>query len=172
MPNKIAQRLAGADRRSIGSSNEVAQEIARDSRLFAQAVASMFRPDPLVRMRAADAVEKATRSHPEMLAQHKRAILEAASIDQQEVRWHIAQMLPRLELSGKQRQTAISILFGYLQDKSSIVRTFAMQALADFALQHVNLRALVVPLLEDLTETGTPAMRSRGRKLLAQFAKT
>ena len=131
----------------------------------------MLGPDPLVRMRAADAVEKATRNHPEMLAQHKRAIMEAARIDQQEVRWHVAQMLPRLKLTHQQRQTAISILFGYLEARSSIVRTFAMQALADFALRHVNLRPQVAPLLEHLTETGTPAMRSRGRKLLAQFAK-
>jgi hypothetical protein len=62
------------------------------------------------------------------------------------VRWHVAQMLPRLQLSS---------------DESRIVKTFSMQALAELAEGD---RA--VALGEDLSKTGGPAMRTRGRKLL------
>jgi hypothetical protein len=41
-----------------------------------------------------------------------------------------------------------------------------MQALADLAEDDATLRPRVVRLLEDLTRTGSPAMKSRGRKLL------
>jgi hypothetical protein len=58
---------------------------------------------------------------------------------------------------------------GYLEDESSIVRTFSMQALADLAVHDARLRSQVTPLIEGLTKTGTPAMRSRGRKLLGQL---
>jgi hypothetical protein len=75
-------------------------------------------------------------------------------------------MLPRLRLTPKERNHAVAILFDYLEDKSSIVKTFAVQSLADFARQDWGLRARVVPILTHLTDTGTPAMRSRGRKLL------
>jgi hypothetical protein len=41
-----------------------------------------------------------------------------------------------------------------------------MQALADLAEKDINLRAKVIPLLEELTRTGSPSMKSRGQKLL------
>jgi hypothetical protein len=60
----------------------------------------------------------------------------------------------------------VAILFDYLEDESRIVKTFAMQALANFAKGDPRLRARVVPILKHLTDTGSSAMRSRGRKLL------
>ncbi len=64
------------------------------------------------------------------------------------------------------------MLLGYLDDDSSIERTIAMQALADLATQDDVVRRRVTPILERLTETGTAAMRSRGRKLLAQLRRS
>jgi hypothetical protein len=75
-------------------------------------------------------------------------------------------MLPRLRLTSKERARAVSILVDYLEDESRIVRTCAMQALADLAVQEPRLRGRVVPPLESFTATGRPAMRTRGRKLL------
>ena len=46
-----------------------------------------------------------------------------------------------------------------------------MQALADLAEHDQQLRRRVLPLLAELTHTGTPAMRSRGRKLLARLER-
>jgi len=66
-----------------------------------------------------------------------------------------------------QRVVAVDILFDYLRDKSSIVKTCAMQGLAGLAAQDAALKAKVLPLLKELTDVGTPAMRARGRKLLA-----
>ena len=131
---------------------------------------AMLVPDPVVRMRAADAVEKITRRRPDLLqGLENRVLTEVAAIDQQEVRWHVAQLLPRLALTPPQRTQAITILRGFLDDDSRIVQTFAMQALADLAEHYERLRRWVVPLLAELTRTGTPAMRSRGRKLLARL---
>jgi hypothetical protein len=69
-------------------------------------------------------------------------------------------------LTPTERELAVAILLEYLEDRSSIVRTFAMQGLAEFAVQDERLRARVIPILEKLTSTGSPAMRARGRKLL------
>jgi len=46
-----------------------------------------------------------------------------------------------------------------------------MQALADLAMRDELLLARVVPLIDRLTQTGTPAMRARGRKLLKQLGR-
>ncbi|OFV94063.1 MAG: hypothetical protein A3F68_05470 [Acidobacteria bacterium RIFCSPLOWO2_12_FULL_54_10] len=171
MPD-ILDKLRGGDRRQIGRAEEVAREIADDPKLFSKVFVGMLDDDALVRMRAADAVEKATREYPQLLQPYKRKLLlQISNVNQQEVRWHVAQILPRLRLTANKRDCAVSILLEYLNDKSSIVKTFSMQALADFAEQSPRLQRQVVPILEGLTQTGSPAMRSRGRKLLAKLQK-
>jgi hypothetical protein len=165
--DKLRTGLRNGGRRSIGRSNEVAHEISKNEKLFAQVLAEVLDPNPVIRMRAADAIEKASADNPKLLQPHKRVILKKiAAIPQQEVRWHLAQILPRLRLTPKERDLAASILFDYLEDKSSIVKTFAMQGLADLAQQDSHLQKRILPILEFLTANGTPAMRSRGRMLL------
>ena len=56
-------------------------------------------------------------------------------------------------------------------DKSKIVKTFSMQALADFAEQDKQLKPQVVKIIEKLIRTGSPAMQSRGSKLLVGLKK-
>ena len=48
------------------------------------------------------------------------------------------------------------------------VRTIRL-SLADLAEHDEQVRRWLLPLLAELTRTGTPAMRSRGRKLLARL---
>jgi hypothetical protein len=57
-----------------------------------------------------------------------------------------------------------------LHDTSSIVSTFALQALADLAVADPALRALARATIEASMADGTPAMRARGRKLLAGWS--
>lgn len=168
----LLDRLRGGDRRSIGRVDEVVADVLEDPALFDELFHGMLADDPLIRMRAADAVEKVTVQHPEYLASYREALLhEVAPIDQQEVRWHVAQMLPRLVWSDEERATCIDLLLRYLEDKSKIVRTFAMQALADFAEGDPALRPQVIALLEQLVQDGSPAMQTRGRKLLFELKR-
>jgi len=162
----ILKKLSGGGR-SIGRSSEIVAEVMARPGRFRHVFAGLTSDDAVVRMRAADAVEKITAQRPELLQPHKRKLLEVAgSTDQQEVRWHVALMIPRLQLNAKERLVAVDILFDYLRDRSSIVKTFAMQGLAGLAGKDSLLRTKILPLLEELTEIGTPAMRARGRNLL------
>lgn len=149
---------------------EVVAAALADPRLFGDLVEGMLVDDPLIRMRAADAVEKITADHPEYLRPYKQMILNRiAKIDQQEVRWHVAQLLSRLPLNRAERRRAVKILNDYLNNESRIVKTFAMQALADIAEQDSRLRPAIIRQLKRLTRTGSPAMKSRGRKLIAKL---
>ena len=163
-------KLGGGDRRSIGRSNEVVADILADPSLFDLIFDAISSDDPLIAMRAADAVEKVTAAPARASAATQAAPPDRAGvIPQQEVRWHVAQMLPRLSLSARERRQAAEIVESYLDDRSAVVRTCAMQALADLAADDAKLRERVVPLLRRLTRDGTPAMRARGRKLLAEL---
>lgn len=168
----LLRRLSGGDRRSIGCSNDIVEEVFRDRRLLGDVVCGLLEVDPLVRMRAADAIEKIGARQPELLQPYKTTLLRlAADSEQPEVRWHTAQMLPRLELGPHEQAIAIRILNGYLSDRSSIVKTCAMQALAEFAERDESLRAQTIAMLEEQVQTGTPAMKSRGRRLLKRLTQ-
>jgi HEAT repeat protein len=166
----ILQKLTGSDRRSIGRVGEVVATVLENPQLFDSLFAGLFSADPLIRMRAGDAVEKITAEQPEYLQPYKTILIErVAKIDQPEVRWHVAQMFPRLAANQSEQAAMIDILREYLADNSKIVKTCAMQALADFAERDPSLRPDIIPLLEELTATGSPAMQSRGQKLLARL---
>jgi hypothetical protein len=166
----LLKKLEGGDRRSIGRVAEVVRAVSENKALIEDLVQGLFVKNPLVRMRAADALEKVTAKHPEYLIPHKsKIIMLAATTDQQELRWHIAQMAPRLNLTSKETTKVTNILFDYLHDKSNIVVTFALQALADFAINNNTLRLRVMDVLEKIIQTGSPAVKNRGKKLLAQL---
>jgi len=166
----ILKKLKGGDRRSVGRVNEVVADVLNEPSQFGTLFSGLFTDDPVIRMRSADAIEKIAAQHPDYLQPYKKRLLEqVAKIEQQEVRWHVAQMVPRLELSREERASIVEILLGYLTDKSSIVKTFSMQALVDLAENDTDLRRRVIPLLDELMRTGSPAMKTRGRKLLERL---
>lgn len=168
---ELLNLLRGGDRRSIGQSDRVAVIVSRDLSLFPQLISGLRSEDPLIRMRAGDAAEKVSRTAPEVLQIHKKDLLALmAETDEQELRWHLAAMVPRLELSGSERQSVASVLKSYLKDRSSIVRTSALQGLVDLSAHDPDIRRIATNALREALRNGTPAMKARGRKLLAQLA--
>jgi len=110
----IIEKLKGGDFRSIGNSNEVVEEVLNNPVLFDAVFKAMLNEDRLVRMRAADAVEKITRDHPEYLQPYKTDLIKhVAAVKQQEVRWHTAQMIHRLILTKEEKRTSAEILGNY-----------------------------------------------------------
>jgi hypothetical protein len=171
MPKKsILWLLTGGDRRSIGRGDSVAKMVSKDTELFPELMEGLWSEDVLVRIRAADAAEKVTRKNRELLAPYKKELLGLMSeAVEQELRWHLAVMVPRLLRGGKERRLAVSLLNKYLEDRSSIVKTFALQGLADLAQDDTSIRTEVVEVLRASVRSGTPAMKARGRKLLIQL---
>jgi predicted thioredoxin/glutaredoxin len=167
---RLLKKLTGGDRRSIGRSDSVVAEVLDNESLFSALFAGLSHDDRLIRMRAADAIEKITVRRPEWLKAYKKRLLAiAASINQQEVRWHIAEILPTLTLTRTEEYEAIGVLRRYLADSSSIVRTFSLQALTDLSDHDENLRKEIINLLRRAVRTGTPAMKSRARTLLKRI---
>jgi hypothetical protein len=170
-PSKaILALMSGGDRRSIGRADEVAAIVSRNLNLFPEVMTGLWSNNRLVCMRAADAAEKVSRKNPELLRPYKAELLGLMNeADQQELRWHLAAMVPRLALNASERYRAAASLEGYLEDRSSIVKTFALQGLADLAKDDSALRPSVIELLRESERSGTPAMKARSRKLLPRL---
>lgn len=165
----IPALLRGGDRRSIGRSNHVVKLVLRAPRRFAELIECFWSDDPIVRMRTADAAEKVSAIQPELLQRYKTELLGLLTeAEQIELRWHLAQIVPRLSLTQGERRRAADTLQLYLEDRSSIVRTFALQALADISRDDSELRPRVREILEQSISRGTAAMKARARKLLKE----
>ena len=164
---KLISKLKGNDRRSIGRAIEVVALVLREPRRFPELMGFLWSDDPVVRMRAADAAEKISVQKPRLFAPFKAELLGLLlEAEQQELRWHLALMIPRLALTKKERQRAAEGLRRYLEDRSSIVKTFALQGLTELAEADRSLLTEVREMLAEAERAGTPAMRARARKLL------
>jgi len=168
----ILSKLRGGDRRSIGNVDMVVVAVKKKPGLFKNLVSGLFDPDAIIRMRAADAMEKISAGNPRLLQPFKSKLVGLArQTHQQELRWHLAQMIPRLDLTPQETNTVTDIFVDYLTDDSKIVVTFAMQALSDLATKRGSVSTRVLDALENLTQTGSPAIRARGKKLLPKLKK-
>lgn len=168
----ILDRLAGGDLRSIGLASQAAAEAAGDPALLTELAHGLEDPDPRVSMRATDALEKATAAHPQDLQPFAGQILNLAGrTTRKEIRWHMAQMIPRLALDDAQVDRAAAILYAWLDDSSRIVVTFSLQALSDLALSHPRLLADFLPRLELFTRSPYGSVRSRALRLYAQCSR-
>jgi hypothetical protein len=130
----------------------------------------MWSDDPVVLMRAADAVEKISASKPKLLQPYWAELMGLAEeVSQQELRWHLARIIPRLQLAAAGRKRAMETLHRYLDDRSSIVKTCAIQGLTELSRGDKAMEAKMVELLQDFCVTGTAAMKARSRKLLKEL---
>ncbi|MBW2430291.1 MAG: hypothetical protein JRF56_15135 [Deltaproteobacteria bacterium] len=168
----ILSKLRGGDRRSIGNVDMVVVAVKKKPGLLKNLVSGLFDPDAIIRMRAADAMEKISAGNPRLLQPFKSKLVGLAQqTHQQELRWHLAQMIPRLDLTPQETNTVTDIFVDYLTDDSKIVVTFAMQALSDLATKKGSVSTHVLDVLENLTQTGSPAIQARGKKLLPKLKK-
>jgi hypothetical protein len=162
----ILSLLAGPDGRSIGRSPLVVRQVLRSPALLKELVGGLTVADPLVRMRAADALEKLAHLEPEYLTPYRSRFLRTASRSgQAEVQWHMAQLLARLPLTPVQRTAARRILRRYLGASSAIVQTMALDALVRLAPATPAGRSQVQRLLRSAAASTFPAVRARARRL-------
>ena len=168
----ILEKLRGGDLRSIGRANEVAREVEDNPAIFESVFNGLVNDDPVIRMRAADVIEKVTRRRPELLFNYTSKVLSImASAKQQEVCWHMAQIAPRLNYNESQENEIIESLKSYLVHKSKIVQVTAMESLATFAERNTTIFNEVIEIITELKKIGSPAVQSRGRKLLQRLTR-
>ena len=168
----IIEKLQGGDRRSIGRANEVVRDIQQDPTQFEAVFAGLSSPDPVVRMRAADVIEKVTQTRPELLNGYTAPLITLlTTVKQQELCWHLAQLAPRLVYSPAREAEIIAALKRYLTHQSKIVQVSTLTALTELALRNRSLRAEVIGLVNKQMENGSPAVQARSRKLLKRLSE-
>lgn len=158
----------------IGRVRQVTALISRQPRRAERLIELLWDDDPGVASRAADVLERVS-AHPtpalmRLLNGYKEALLgllpDARFI---KLRWNLAFVLPRLALTLPEARRAAASLYGFLDDRSSIVKTAALQGLADLTRHDPASLPAVLDLLRIQGRCGTPAMRARSRHLIRRL---
>jgi len=165
-----AMLAVGRHRLDPGQSCKVAELVLAKPRKTSQLIECLWDEDPGIANRAADALERATYHRPKLAQAWKESLIGLmAEAEQNKLRWNLALLVPRLELSVPEARRAAAVLRTYLDDQSSIVKTAGMHGLAGLTQHDPKLLPEVVDTLRILSRSGTPAMRARGRILLKQL---
>jgi hypothetical protein len=161
--------LSGADRRSIAQTDRVAA-LATEPASFASLWALLRHADPLVRMRAADAAEKASRARPELLQGSKTALLDGSLEDgSHELTWHLLPMAARLDLSFDEASRLMRRLEdAAINDPSHVVQAEALGAAFTLAGRHRRLQNRARLLAKDALASPSEALAARARQLLGR----
>lgn len=167
----IREMLAvGRHRLDVGKACKVAELVLANPRKIRQLIDCLWDEDPGVANRAADALERATYHQPKIAQPWKEALIGLmAEAQQNKLRWNLAMLVPRLQLSIADARRAAAALRSYLDDQGSIVKTAAMHGLTMLTKHDPDLLPEVIDMLRILSRSGTPAMRARGRILLKQL---
>ncbi len=131
-----AQLAIGRHALDMGRVREVAELIRKEPRRAARVIELLWDDDSGVASRAADVLERISHDPSpalrRILAGYKEALLgllpDARFI---KLRWNLAFVIPRLPLTLLEARRAAATLETFLEDRSSIVKTAALQALAD-----------------------------------------
>lgn len=163
----LERLLKEGDRKTVGNVARIVDLCGDDAESFGALFEFLFHEESAVQMRAADAIVKLAKLYPLLLPPYKERILdEVTLLNHQEVNWHTAQLLGMLEFSKKEAAKAMAVLQKFLTSKSSILKTCALQGMCDIATKHPAYKKEVLQTITHATETGTPAMKARGRMLL------
>ena len=153
---------------------ELVSTISSQPRRAVRLIELLWDDDPGVANRAADLLERIlSRPSPPLsriLNEYKEALLgllpDARFI---KLRWNLAFVIPRLTLSVSEARRAAATLYTFLDDRSSIVKTAALQGLADLTRHDPASLPVVLDLLRIQGRSGTPAMRARSRHLILRL---
>jgi len=165
--NRLIKYLKGGDLRSIADVNKVVS-IIKTQENFDELFQYLFTNDRLVVMRTADAVEKITLQKPEYLTEYKQDIINLinTSVDK-ELKWHLALISSRLDLSTEEIGTVWNKLTQWAKDKkeSKIVRVNSIQTLFDLVKKNKELKKDFDLTILGIEAENIPSINARLRKL-------
>lgn len=165
---EIRALLSGEDLRSPGRANDLVARI-HSAADFDTVFALLNDDDRLLVMRAADAIEKFTRSNNTYIQRHGSALATLATTAQnKELKWHLAQLASQLQPAGDEAAVFWEVFSSWALNprESRIVRVMALQALYDILQKYPDFKPEFDAIADKLVQENIPSINARLRKLL------
>jgi len=166
-PPAIEDILDGGDRRSVGQVARVVRRATRHATVVPALVAALRSKPPLVRLRAADALEKISRRDAKPLASYRRQLTHAVThTSDPVVRWNLIQVLPRITHDRvAMRRLSRRLEVWFLSDASAIVRVSALEAMVEFAKLNAALEPIAQRMVLEGLTSPIASVRARARRV-------
>lgn len=172
MTESFAEMLAVGKPNSLGRVNEVIKLVLDDKTKLDELYDCLFHDDAWARMRAADAIEKVCRQHPDWLLPYIDKFQDELSTNRQpSIQWHLAQIYGQVDLTPAQKLFAINWL-KYLVSTTEvdwIVAANTMETLVQFATDGSVSKDRLIPLLKVQQHHKSNAVVKKANKLLAKL---
>lgn len=159
--------LLGNDLRTI-KQNRIVIRSVQDQKSFDELFKLIFHHERALALRAVDAVEKLTVKRREYLQPHKSQLLLALkSADHKELKWHIAQLVPRLDLDRKEFEDVWHALTHWTRNKkeSKIVRVNSLQGLFELLRRNPEFKNDFDKTLASIEHEMIPSIQARIRRI-------
>ena len=167
MAKALRDHLSGGTRTSVGQAPAVIKQVARSPEILDEIYGLFLDDDPVVAMRSSYVAMKVAEADPESTWGYKKKVLrDLPRYVQQEVRWHIPQLLIHMNLTRTERRKAYSAVMEWSEtDKSKIVAYYGLEAASQFVEVDGSLESDFVPRLRKLNLRGAASVSSRCRKI-------
>ena len=167
----VREKLTGGTRTSVGSADEVIQKLLKNTAGLSVIYDLFLDEDPVVAMRASYVAMKVAEQKPDSVEPFAKDLLKNLNLyTQQEVRWHIPQLLTHLNLTLAQRRKAYEVLMEWSEtDKSKIVGYYSLQTAANFAETDDKLLQDFIPRLKKANKLGAKSIQNRCKKIAKQL---
>ena len=165
--NRLLQRLSGGNLLSDGDSKEVAVFVLKQPENISDLIEGLNEIEDVVRARTAYALEFISRKRPDLLKDQLPRLIELAVSDSVDmVRWHIAMIFANLEYEDSQLADVLPASFKMLENKSNMVKPWAISTLAILGISHTDLKSEIVSHLKPLLSFSRPSVSNRAKKAL------
>jgi hypothetical protein len=167
----VREKLTGGTRTSVGSADEVIQKLVKNTSGLSAIYDLFLDEDPVVAMRASYVAMKVAEQKPDSVEPFAKDLLKNLNLyNQQEVRWHIPQLLAHLNLTLAQRHKAYEVLMEWSEtDKSKIVGYYSLQTAANFAETDDKMLQDFIPRLKKANKLGAKSIQNRCKKIAKQL---
>jgi hypothetical protein len=165
------EALSGGTRTSVGDADQLIRKLLKAPSGLSEIYRLFLDEDPVVAMRASYVAMRVAEQKPESVQQFTKDLLKNLNLyTQQEVRWHIPQLLVHLHLTKAQKRKAYEVVMGWAEtDKSKIVGYYGFQAAADFAETDQALLQDFIPRIRKANKTGAKSIQNRCKKIAKQL---
>lgn len=167
--------LTGGHPNSLGNTIQVVETILADPARLQELYQCYFSPDAVVRLRVSNGMKRICQTHPDWLVPYlDRFLAEISQIDQASTQWTLASLFLMLQewMDPRQKQQGVAILQRNLDTSDDwIVQNTTMETLAIWAQNDPELKAWLLPRLEQFTHSRRKSVAGRARKKLAALQK-
>ena len=167
----VRDTLSGGTRTSVGDADQVIQKLLKAPSGLADVYKLFLDEDPVVAMRSSYVAMRVAEQKPDSVKPFTKDLLKNLELyTQQEVRWHIPQLLVHLDLTKAQKRRAYEVIMDWAEtDKSKIVGYYGFQAAADFAETDQTLLQDFIPRIRKANKTGAKSIQNRCKKIAKQL---